>query len=207
MEGEISRFRRRHLVPVPAVASLAELNRHIAAGNLLDDARVITGRPHTVAEAFAAELPALQPLAEDPFDPALGLRCRGDLRARVTVRQCYYSVPERYAGRRLAVRMSATTVQVFDAARLVARHDRAPERHAEVTGPHPTSGFMTSCSPEARVEAMSTHSDQAAQAAIGAAAREHGYRPSGLRPPGWTRSPPANASPIWHSWLNCWPPK
>ena len=30
--GEIGRFRRRHLVPVPEVASLAELNRFIAAG-------------------------------------------------------------------------------------------------------------------------------------------------------------------------------
>ena len=43
VEGEIGRFRRRHLVPVPNVASLAELNRLISAGDLLDDARVITG--------------------------------------------------------------------------------------------------------------------------------------------------------------------
>lgn len=44
------------------MASLAELNRLIAAGDLLDDTRVITGRPQTVAEAFAAELPTLQAL-------------------------------------------------------------------------------------------------------------------------------------------------
>jgi hypothetical protein len=100
VEGEIGRFRRRHLVPVPDVASLSGLNRHIAAGDLLDDARVITGRPHTVAEAFAAELPTLGRLPEDAFDPALVLRSRVDLRARVCVRQCYYSVPARYAGRR-----------------------------------------------------------------------------------------------------------
>jgi len=43
----------------PAVASLAELNTLIAAGDLLDDTRVITGRLTTVATAFAAELPAL----------------------------------------------------------------------------------------------------------------------------------------------------
>ena len=36
VEGEIGRFRRRHLVPVPDVASLAELNRLITAGDLLD---------------------------------------------------------------------------------------------------------------------------------------------------------------------------
>jgi len=132
VEGEIGRFRRRHLVPVPDVASLAELNCHISAGDLLDDARVITGRHHTVAEAFAAELPTLQPPPDEAFDPALVLRTRVDLRARVSVRQCHYSVPARYAGRRLPVRLTATTVEVFDAERLVARHERAAGRYAEV---------------------------------------------------------------------------
>lgn len=70
VEGEIGRFRRRHLVPVPSVESLAELNTLIAAADLLDDTRVITGRPTTVAPAFAAELPALLPLTGEPFDPA-----------------------------------------------------------------------------------------------------------------------------------------
>jgi transposase len=44
VEGEIGRFRRRHLVPVPKVAGLADLNRVIAAADTADDARVITGR-------------------------------------------------------------------------------------------------------------------------------------------------------------------
>jgi transposase len=132
VEGEIGRFRRRHLVPMPDVSSLAELNRHISAGDLLDDARVITGRYYTVAEAFALELPALQALPDEAFDPALALRTRVDLRARVSVRQCYYSVPARYAGRRLSVRLTATTVEVFDAERLVARHERAAGRYVEV---------------------------------------------------------------------------
>ena len=54
VEGEIGRFRRRHLVPVPTVASLAELNEVIATADLLDDDRVITGRPITIGAAFAA---------------------------------------------------------------------------------------------------------------------------------------------------------
>ena len=40
VEGEIGRFRRTHLVPVPEVASLAELNALITAGDLADDRRV-----------------------------------------------------------------------------------------------------------------------------------------------------------------------
>jgi transposase len=47
VEGEIGRFRRRHLVPVPAAASLAALNQLIAAADILDDGRVITaGKTH-----------------------------------------------------------------------------------------------------------------------------------------------------------------
>jgi Mu transposase, C-terminal domain len=132
VEGEIGRFRRRHLVPVPAVASLAELNQLIATGDIVDDGRVITGRPVTVAAAFAAEQPALLPLPAEPFDPARLLAARVDGRARVCVRQNYYSVPARYAGRRLAVRLSATSIEVLDGPQVVARHERAAGKYAEI---------------------------------------------------------------------------
>ncbi|HEY1570090.1 MAG TPA: IS21 family transposase [Pseudonocardiaceae bacterium] len=132
VEGEIGRFRRRHLVPVPTVASLAELNGLIATADLSDDARVITGRPVTIATAFTGELPHLMALPPEPFDAARLLSARVDNRARVSVRQCYYSVPARYAGRRLPVRLSATTVQVLDGGRVVARHERAVSKYTEV---------------------------------------------------------------------------
>jgi hypothetical protein len=114
VEAEIGRFRRRHLTPVPSVASLAALNQLIAAADITDDGRVITGRPVTVAAAFAAEQPATLPLQAEMFDPARLLQARVDGRARVCVRQNYYSVPARYAARRVAVRLSAMTVQVLD---------------------------------------------------------------------------------------------
>jgi len=50
----------------------------------------------------------------------------------VCVRQNYYSVPARYAGRRLPVRLSATTVEVLDGSRVVARHERAVGKYAEI---------------------------------------------------------------------------
>jgi len=131
VEGEIGRFRRRHLVPVPVVASLAELNELIAAADAADDARVITGRPVTVGAAFAAELASLNPLPGEAFDPARLLQARVDNRARVSVRQCYYSVPERFAGRRLPVRLSARTVEILDGATVVATHQRAVGKYVE----------------------------------------------------------------------------
>lgn len=132
VEGEIGRFRRRHLVPVPAVACLAELNELIAAADRLDDDRVITGRPITVGMAFTAEAGALMESPAEGFDCARLLHARVDSRARVSVRQCFYSVPARYAGRRLPVRLAARTVEIYDGPRLVARHERAVGRYVEV---------------------------------------------------------------------------
>jgi len=82
---------------VPRVSSLAELNELLHAAVQADDARHIDGRFMTVAEHFALEVPTLRPLAE-PFDVALDLNCRVDTKARVCVRQNFYSVPVRYAG-------------------------------------------------------------------------------------------------------------
>jgi transposase len=132
VEGEIGRFRRRHLVPVPKVASLAELNEVIGAADGVDDGRVITGRPITIGAAFALEAAELMGLPVEPFDCARLLHARVDNRARVSVRQCFYSVPARYAGRRLPVRLAARTVEVYDGPRLVASHERAVGRYVEV---------------------------------------------------------------------------
>ena len=132
VEGEIGRFRRRHLVPIPRVASLVELNERIVAADAVDDARVITGRTVTVSVAFAVELPALAPLPAEVFDTARLLRPRVDTKARICVRQRFYSVPARYVGRRLSTRLSATTVEVLDGTSVVARHERAVAKYAEV---------------------------------------------------------------------------
>src|SRR5262249_13890670 len=64
--------------------------------------------------------------------PARLLAARVDSRARVCVRQNYYSVPARYAGRRLPVRLSATAVEVLDGPQVVARHERAAGKYGEI---------------------------------------------------------------------------
>jgi transposase len=131
VEGEIGRFRRRHLTPVPDVGSLGELNALIAAADAADDTRVITGRPVTIGAAFATEAPSLLVLPAEHFDAARLLEARVDARARVCVRQCYYSVPARLSGRRVAVRLSARSVEILDGARVVARHERAAGKYVE----------------------------------------------------------------------------
>ena len=132
VEGEIGRFRRADLVPVPVVGSLAQLNELFAAADAAEDARVITGRPVTIGAAFAAEAAHLRGLPAGDFDPARQLQARVDARTRICVRQCFYSVPARYTGRRLTVRLGAATVEVLDGPTLVAAHERAAGKYVEV---------------------------------------------------------------------------
>ncbi len=131
VEGEIGRFRRRHLTPVPHVGSLAVLNDALAAADARDDARRIGARAETVGAAAARETPLLRPLPDTGFNVALTLSCRVDAKARVCVRQSYYSVPARYAGRRLEVRLGATEVSVVDAGAIVATHTRSLHKGSE----------------------------------------------------------------------------
>jgi hypothetical protein len=131
VEGEVGRFRRRHLVPVPHVESMAELNDLVARGDEADDGRWIVGRALTVGEHFALETNALQPLPAERFDTTLLLTPRVDAKSRVCVRQCFYSVPVRFVGRRIEVRLGAETIEVFDGSRVVALHARLVAKGAE----------------------------------------------------------------------------
>lgn len=132
VEGEIGRFRRNHLVPVPRVESMAELNRLIAAADLADGARHIDGRAETVAEAFAQEVPHLMALPAEAFDTARELSCRVDAKARIAVRQSFYSVPVHLVGRRLRVRLGADFVEAVVDGAVVACHERALGKGSEV---------------------------------------------------------------------------
>jgi len=128
VEGEIGRFRRRHLVPVPKVDSLAELNELIAAADDADDARFLAGRPCDVGTAFAAEAPALAALPVEPFETRLVLTPRVDRHSRINVRRCQYSVPASLVGRRVRVLLGASELVVFDGRRQVACHQRSNRR-------------------------------------------------------------------------------
>ncbi len=131
VEGEIGRFRRRWMVPVPRVASLAELNARLAEADAADDARHIGYRAATVGEDFAAEQRFLLPMPVEPFDTAATLWPRVDRYARIAVGKCRYSVPARLIDSRVRVRLSANELRVFDGPRQVAVHPRLAAAGAE----------------------------------------------------------------------------
>ncbi len=128
VEGDGGRFRRTHLVPVPEVDTLDELNARLVAADAAEDERRIDGRAVSVGAAFAAEAPLLLALPPERFDTALSLTARVDRYAQIMVRQVRYSVPARLIGTRVRVALSASNLQVFDGCARVATHPRVLSR-------------------------------------------------------------------------------
>ena len=124
VEGEVGRFRRRHLVPIPTVASLAELNSLLEDACFAELERRIAGRPETVGEALRRESRALRELPIADYETAEQASPRVDSKALVTVRQNRYSVPVSLVGLRVAAKIGARELVVSHAGREVARHPR-----------------------------------------------------------------------------------
>ena len=131
VEGEGGQFRRNHLVPVPKVRDLEELNLLLAAGLQEEENRAIAGRAQSIGAGMIIEREHLLPLAKEGFDlaslhfPAVnGSGC-----AKVLTN--FYSTPLP-AGTEVAVRVYAAYVEIWHQARCVARHERCYERHQKV---------------------------------------------------------------------------
>ena len=124
VEGEGGRFRRNHLVPVPKVASLAELNARLASADRADDHRRINGQVRTVGDMFVIERDMLR-------------RCRRGVRAGPDVEpagrptrpdhgpQLQYSVPARFIDRRIRVTLRAGELIVFEGRCEIVPHERS----------------------------------------------------------------------------------
>jgi transposase len=128
VEHEGGRFRRTHLVPVPEVAALAELNERIAEIDKGEDARHVHGVNTSIGFNFAAEADLLAPLVAEEFDCGVTLMPTVRRDARIVVRQNYYSVPARFIGTTIRVSLRASELVAFDRNQVVARHARLTHR-------------------------------------------------------------------------------
>ena len=131
VEGGVGYFRRNHLVPEPWVESMAELNQLIMEADEAESNRVITGRCQTIGYNFEEEIAFLQPLPAGRFDAAVLLNPKVDSHSRVSVRQCFYSVPVYLVGRKVHVKLGAATIEILDGSKVVAVHERAITRNSQ----------------------------------------------------------------------------
>ncbi|MBI4480379.1 MAG: IS21 family transposase [Acidobacteria bacterium] len=131
VEGEVGYFRRNHLVPVPSVDSLEELNEYLREACRVDEDRQIAGKPHRVGEAIEIERKHLLPLASEGFELAETSFPVVDGKGCVKVRTNWYSTPLR-PGTRTRARLLPAYVEVWEDGTCVARHERSFGRYQQV---------------------------------------------------------------------------
>ena len=124
IEGEIGRFRRRHLVPVAEVGSLEELNELLEEACWADLDRTITGQSETVGDRRDRERLLLGTLPKEPYPTWEEATPRVDAKALATVRTNRYSVPARLAGRRIRAQVGASEISFWHDGKQVAHHER-----------------------------------------------------------------------------------
>jgi transposase len=128
VEGEVGRFRRNHLVPIPSFESMDALNDYLQACCEKDKGRHMTQQTATVGERWLLAQKRLRPLPEERFDTSESAWPRVDSRSRVQVHCNFYSVPVAYVGRQVEARVDSETVALYAHGQRVAVHARLHTR-------------------------------------------------------------------------------
>jgi len=132
VEGELGRFRRNYLVPVPEAPDLDVLNAQLLSYCIENRQRTISGRTMTVGEVSGQEQAVLLPLAEEGFPLEEGIYpLIVDGKGRVRVKTNWYSAPAP-AGSRVAVSVGPLEVEIVYNNKRVALHQRCYGRGHEI---------------------------------------------------------------------------
>jgi hypothetical protein len=125
IEGEVGRFRRRHLTPVPKMAGYDELNSYLRACCIKDLNRTIEAKDASVGHDYEIERSFLKPLPKERFEVAEVSRPVVDSKCRIRVRTNRYSVPASLVAATVTARVTPLEVEISYQGRVVARHERA----------------------------------------------------------------------------------
>lgn len=131
VENLVGYVRRNFLVPVPEVASLAELNERLRAACLANRRRRHPVEAATVGAVFGHELKVLRPLPQHPFDCARVVHPRVNSLSLVHFETNRYSVPARFAYRQVTLKAYVDRVVLYCGAEQIAEHPRLYERNGE----------------------------------------------------------------------------
>ncbi len=132
VEGGVGRFRRNHLVPVPQVRDLTELNQRCRQACEQDDRRTISGQTESVEARWCSEQPLLGALPEkmfSTFDTALP---QVNKKSLVLIKGNYYSVPVAYVGQIVEAQIQAEKIVIFKRGYCIAQHTRSFEQQTVI---------------------------------------------------------------------------
>jgi transposase len=131
-KGHVERLigfaRRQFLVPVPQVDSLGTLNEQLRERCLADLAKRTRGKPAAKRDLLVEDQAAFLPLPRQPFEARRIVDATANSESLVRFDTNDYSVPVRFAHRKLIVVATVDEVRLVHEDQLVAKHPRSWER-------------------------------------------------------------------------------
>jgi len=135
VEDGVGFARRNFLVPIPEVASFAELNDHLLAACLADDQRRVDRQEATIGEAWEMERPYLLPLPARDFECCVTRPVTLNGFGQVEFETNRYSVPADQAYRNLVIKAYPFRVDILHLEKVIASHPRCYERKQDILDP------------------------------------------------------------------------
>lgn len=135
VEEGVGFARRNYLVPLPKVASFAELNGHLLAHCLADDQRRVDRQKMTVGEAWQLEKSELLSRPEHDFDCCASRMVTRNGFSQVEFETNRYSVPADQSYQQLVLKAYPFQIKVIHLDQVIAEHPRCYERQQDILDP------------------------------------------------------------------------
>lgn len=132
VEGLVGFSRRNFCVPLPRVESIEELNRLLEERCRNYFSHTIEGRSADVGTMYREEQPSLYPLPPYRYDPAKRAETKVNPFCTVRYDTNNYSVPVRYCGKTVTVKVLPETVEIYSGGERIAVHTRCFGKHQNV---------------------------------------------------------------------------
>ncbi len=129
-------------MPVPEVASLVALNETLAERCLADLAHRTRGKSGTKGELLVEDQVAFLPLPKHPFEARRIEQASADSQSLVRFDTNSYSVPVKYAHRKITVVATVEEVRLVYQDRLIARHRRCWQREQYIADGGPVTWLI-----------------------------------------------------------------
>jgi hypothetical protein len=135
VESGIGFSRRNFMTPIPEVESFEELNRHLLARCLADDARTVQGQPRPIGQMWLEEQPHLLTLPEHDFECCVVRTVTLNGYGQVTFATNRYSVPVERAEKRLLLKAYPFRIDILSEEGVIASHPRCYDRGQDILDP------------------------------------------------------------------------
>jgi transposase len=135
VERTVFALERRFATPVPAVADVDALNRHLLGCCLKERDRTVRGRNKTIAEMFEEERRQAGELPDRPFDTCIQHIRQADKYQTVLFEDVRYSVPRQAAFEPVTVKAYPQRVVLVHKGQVVATHRRSRTPGEQVLEP------------------------------------------------------------------------